>query len=122
MKTQQQNIPCEYEESEEAERLASESSDDSEYAPASEENTSEEDDQAHEDSPSSSRGTGATDKISTSVVPRPSNALLDNPIQVVFHLNPPKHALSEVFFASAALSTGAAVTGSGGSTVKHGHT
>ncbi|MCO5568914.1 hypothetical protein L7F22_022616 [Adiantum nelumboides] len=97
MKTRQQNIPSEYEESEEAERLASESSNDSEYAPASEENTSEEDDQAHEDSPSSSRGTAATDKISTSVIPRPSNALSDNPIQVVFHLNPPKHALSEVF-------------------------
>ncbi|MCO5597347.1 hypothetical protein L7F22_051423 [Adiantum nelumboides] len=56
MKTQQQNIPSEYEEFEEAERLASESSDDSEYAFASEENTSEEDDQTHEDSPSSSRG------------------------------------------------------------------
>ncbi|MCO5578161.1 hypothetical protein L7F22_031999 [Adiantum nelumboides] len=97
MKTRQHNIPSEYEESEEAERLASESSDDSEYAPASIENTSEEDDQTHEDSPSSSRGTGATDKISTSVIPRPSNALSDNPIQVVFHLNPPKHALSEVF-------------------------
>ncbi|MCO5593878.1 hypothetical protein L7F22_047897, partial [Adiantum nelumboides] len=94
--TRQQNIPSEYEESEEAERLANESSDDSEYAPASKENTSEEDDQAHEDSPSLSRGTGATDKISTSVIPRPSNALSDNPIQVVFHLNPPKHALSEV--------------------------
>ncbi|MCO5593582.1 hypothetical protein L7F22_047597 [Adiantum nelumboides] len=97
MKTRQQNIPSEYEESEEAERLDSESSDDSEYAPASEENTSEDRDQAHEDSPSSSRGTGATDKISTSVIPRPSNALSGNPIQVVFHLNPPKHALSEVF-------------------------
>ncbi|MCO5584531.1 hypothetical protein L7F22_038459 [Adiantum nelumboides] len=65
MKTRQQNIPSEYEESEEAERLDSESSEDSEYAPASEENTSEDRDQAHEDSPSSSRGTGATDKIST---------------------------------------------------------
>ncbi|MCO5569567.1 hypothetical protein L7F22_023282 [Adiantum nelumboides] len=97
MKTRQQNIPSEYEESEEAERLDSESSDDSEYAPASEENTSEDNDQAHEDSPSSSRGTGATDKISTSVIPRSSNALSNNPIQVVFHLNPPKHALSEVF-------------------------
>ncbi|MCO5611728.1 hypothetical protein L7F22_065986 [Adiantum nelumboides] len=97
MKTRQQNIPSEYEESEEAERLDGESSDDSEYASASEENTSEDNDQANEDSPSSSRGTGATDKISTSVIPRPSNALSDNPIQVVFHLNPPKHALSEVF-------------------------
>ncbi|MCO5574531.1 hypothetical protein L7F22_028318 [Adiantum nelumboides] len=97
MKTRQQNITSEYKESEEAERLDSESSDDSEYAPASEENTSEDNDQGHEYSPSSSRGTGATDKISTSVIPRPSNALSDNPIQVVFHLNPPKHALSEVF-------------------------
>ncbi|MCO5573531.1 hypothetical protein L7F22_027302 [Adiantum nelumboides] len=97
MKTRQQNIPSEYEESEEAERLDSESSDDSEYAPASQENSSEDNDQAHEDSPSASRGTGATDKISTSEIPRPSNALSDNPIQVVFHLNPPKHALSEVF-------------------------
>ncbi|MCO5584031.1 hypothetical protein L7F22_037952 [Adiantum nelumboides] len=97
MKTRQQNIPSEYEESEEAERLDSESSDDSEYAPASKENSSEDNDQAHEDSPSASRGTGATDKISTSEIPRPSNALSDNPIQVVFHLNPPKHALSEVF-------------------------
>ncbi|MCO5550399.1 hypothetical protein L7F22_003883 [Adiantum nelumboides] len=97
MKTRQQNTPSEYEESEEAERLDSESSDDLEYAPASEENSSEDNDQAHEDSPSSSRGTGAIDKISTSVIPRPSNALSDNSIQVVFHLNPPKHALSEVF-------------------------
>ncbi|MCO5604102.1 hypothetical protein L7F22_058260 [Adiantum nelumboides] len=97
MKTRQQNIPSEYEESEEAELLDSESSDDSEYAPASQENSSEDNDQAHEDSPSASRGTGATDKISTSEIPRPSNALSDNPIQVVFHLNPPKHALSEVF-------------------------
>ncbi|MCO5608598.1 hypothetical protein L7F22_062811 [Adiantum nelumboides] len=97
MKTRQQNIPSEYEESEEAERLDSESSDDSEYAPASQENSSEDNDQPHEDSPSASRGNGATDKISTSEIPRPSNALSDNPIQVVFHLNPPKHALSEVF-------------------------
>ncbi|MCO5561934.1 hypothetical protein L7F22_015560 [Adiantum nelumboides] len=97
MKTRQQNIPSEYEESEEAERLDSESSDDSEYAPASQENSSEDNDRAHEDSPFASRGTGATDKISTSEIPRPSNALSDNPIQVVFHLNPPKHALSEVF-------------------------
>ncbi|MCO5564524.1 hypothetical protein L7F22_018185 [Adiantum nelumboides] len=97
MKTRQQNIPSEYEESEWAERLDSESSDDSEYAPASQENSSEDNDQPHEDSPSASRGTGATDKISTSEIPRPSNALSDNPIQVVFHLNPPKHALSEVF-------------------------
>ncbi|MCO5583846.1 hypothetical protein L7F22_037761 [Adiantum nelumboides] len=96
MMTRHQNITSEYKESEEAERLDSESSDDSEYAPASEENTSEDNDQGHEDSPSSSRGT-ATDKISTSVMPRPSNARSDNPIQVVFHLNPPKHALSEVF-------------------------
>ncbi|MCO5599462.1 hypothetical protein L7F22_053566 [Adiantum nelumboides] len=84
------------EESEEAERLDSESSDDSEYAPASEENTTEDQDQTNEDSPSS-RGTGATGKISTSLIPRPSNALSDNPIQVVFHLNPPKQTLSEVF-------------------------
>ncbi|MCO5582752.1 hypothetical protein L7F22_036651 [Adiantum nelumboides] len=97
MKTRQHNIPSEYEESKEAERLDSESSDDSEYAPASQENSSEDNDQPHEASPSASRGTGATDKISTSEIPRPSNALLDNPIQVVFHLNPPKHALSEVF-------------------------
>ncbi|MCO5584172.1 hypothetical protein L7F22_038095 [Adiantum nelumboides] len=95
MKTRQQNLASEYEESEEAERLDSESSDDSEYEPASQENSS--DDQPQEDSPSASRGTGATDKISTSNIPRPSNALSDNPIQVVFHLNPPKHALSEVF-------------------------
>ncbi|MCO5584859.1 hypothetical protein L7F22_038791 [Adiantum nelumboides] len=97
MKTRQQNIPSEYEEFEEAERLDSESCDDSEYAPASEENTSENHDQANEDSPSSSRGTRATGKISTILIPRPSNALSDNPIQVVFHLNPPKHAVSEVF-------------------------
>ncbi|MCO5571958.1 hypothetical protein L7F22_025709 [Adiantum nelumboides] len=97
LKTRQQNIHSEYEESKEAERLDSESSDDSEYVPASQENSSEDNDQAHEDSPSASRGTGATDKISTSEIPRPSNALSDNPIQVVFHLNPPKHALSEVF-------------------------
>ncbi|MCO5593928.1 hypothetical protein L7F22_047947 [Adiantum nelumboides] len=96
MKTSQQNIPSEYEESEEAERLDSESSDDSEYAPASEENTSEDQDQTHEDSPSS-RGIGTTGTISTSLIPRPSNALSDNPIEVVFHLNPLKHALSEVF-------------------------
>ncbi|MCO5554084.1 hypothetical protein L7F22_007610 [Adiantum nelumboides] len=96
MKTRQQNIPSEYEESEEAEHLDSESSHDSEYAPASEENTSEDQDQTNEDSPSS-RGTGAIGTISTSLIPRPSNALSDNPIQVVFHLNPPKHALSEVF-------------------------
>ncbi|MCO5609554.1 hypothetical protein L7F22_063783 [Adiantum nelumboides] len=57
MKTRQQNIPSEYEESEEAERLDSESSNDSEYAPASEENTSEDQDQTNEDSPSS-RGKG----------------------------------------------------------------
>ncbi|MCO5600668.1 hypothetical protein L7F22_054783 [Adiantum nelumboides] len=87
----------EYEESEEAERLDSESSDDSEYAPASDEHTREDQDQANEDSPSSSRGTCATGKISTSLISRPSNALSDNPIQVVFHLNPPKHALIEVF-------------------------
>ncbi|MCO5573365.1 hypothetical protein L7F22_027134 [Adiantum nelumboides] len=80
MKTRQQNIPSEYEESEEAERLDSESSDDSEYAPASEENTSEDQDQTHEDSPSS-RGIGTTGTISTSLIPRPSNALSDNPIQ-----------------------------------------
>ncbi|MCO5554258.1 hypothetical protein L7F22_007786 [Adiantum nelumboides] len=55
MKFRQQNIPSEYEESEEAERLDSESFDDSEYAPASEEHTSEDQDQANEDSPSSSR-------------------------------------------------------------------
>ncbi|MCO5597345.1 hypothetical protein L7F22_051421 [Adiantum nelumboides] len=97
MKTRQQNLPSEYEESEEAERLDSESSDDSEYEPASQENSSEDNDQPHEDSPSASRGTGATDKISTSEIPRPSNALSYNPIQVVFHLNPPKHALSEAF-------------------------
>ncbi|MCO5603923.1 hypothetical protein L7F22_058079 [Adiantum nelumboides] len=97
MKTRQQNIHSEYEESEEAEHLDSESSDDSEYAPASQENSSEDNDQPHEDSPSASRGTGATDKISTSEIPRPSNALSDNPIQVVFHLNSPKHALNEVF-------------------------
>ncbi|MCO5614556.1 hypothetical protein L7F22_068839 [Adiantum nelumboides] len=96
MKTRQQNIPSEYEESEEAELLDSESSDDSGYAPASQENSSEDNDQAHEDSPSALRGTGATDKISTSEIPCPSNALSDNPLQVVFHLNPPKHALSEV--------------------------
>ncbi|MCO5584023.1 hypothetical protein L7F22_037942 [Adiantum nelumboides] len=97
MKTRQQNIHSEYEESEEAEHLDSDSSDDSEYAPASQENSSEDNDQPHEDSPSASRSTGATDKISTSEIPRPSNALSDNPIQVVFHLNPPKHALNEVF-------------------------
>ncbi|MCO5548462.1 hypothetical protein L7F22_001920 [Adiantum nelumboides] len=81
MKTRQQNLPSKYEESEEAERLDSESSDDSEYEPASQENSSEDIDQPHEDSPSASRGTGATDKISTSEIPRPSNALSDNPIQ-----------------------------------------
>ncbi|MCO5605999.1 hypothetical protein L7F22_060185 [Adiantum nelumboides] len=97
MKTRQHNIPSEYEESEEAERLDSESSDDSGYAPASQENSSEDNDQPQEASPSTTRGTGATDKISTSEIPCPSNALSDNPIQVVFHLNPPKHALSEVF-------------------------
>ncbi|MCO5548460.1 hypothetical protein L7F22_001918 [Adiantum nelumboides] len=55
MKTRQQNIPSEYEESEEAERLDSESSDDSEYAPSSQEISSEDNDQAHEDSQSASR-------------------------------------------------------------------
>ncbi|MCO5604035.1 hypothetical protein L7F22_058192 [Adiantum nelumboides] len=76
MKTRQQNIPSEYEESEEAERLDSESSDDSEYAPASEENTSEDHDQANEDSPSSSRGAGATDLLSNIVTPDKLGAML----------------------------------------------
>ncbi|MCO5580593.1 hypothetical protein L7F22_034463 [Adiantum nelumboides] len=96
MKTRQQNIPSEYEDSEERDDVDSESSDNSEYAPASEENTSEDQDQTNEDSPSS-RGTGATGTISTSLVPHSTNALSDNPIQVVFHLSPPKNALSEVF-------------------------
>ncbi|MCO5575745.1 hypothetical protein L7F22_029548 [Adiantum nelumboides] len=82
MKTRQQNIPSEYEDSEGRDDVDSESSDNSKYAPASEENTSEDQDQTKKDSPSSG-GTGATGTISTSLVPCPSNALSDNPIEVI---------------------------------------
>ncbi|MCO5577567.1 hypothetical protein L7F22_031398 [Adiantum nelumboides] len=95
METRQgRNILSKYEESEEEGSFDSDSSERPKYESISQKVSSKEE-ESNEESPQSRAG--VADTIATAQVSRPSNALSNSPIQVVYHLNSPKHALIDVF-------------------------
>ncbi|MCO5576134.1 hypothetical protein L7F22_029942 [Adiantum nelumboides] len=87
------DVPSEYEEFE-GRTHNSDNSESSEYEPTSERDSSADEEYNEESIQSRS---DVADTTVTALVPRPSNAISQSPLQVVFHLNPPKYTFLDVF-------------------------
>ncbi|MCO5584078.1 hypothetical protein L7F22_038001 [Adiantum nelumboides] len=95
MKTRQaKEVPSEFEMFEEEETQHSDDFESSEYEPASDKESSADEDSNAESSQSRVEVAHTT---VTAMVNCPLDAISQTPIQVIFHLNPPKYTLLDVF-------------------------
>ncbi|MCO5599675.1 hypothetical protein L7F22_053780 [Adiantum nelumboides] len=95
MKTRQaKEAPSEFEVSEEEETQHSDDSESFEYETASDKESSADEDSNAESSQSRAEVAHTT---VTAMAHRPPYAISQTPIQVIFHLNPPKYTLLDVF-------------------------
>ncbi|MCO5604857.1 hypothetical protein L7F22_059031 [Adiantum nelumboides] len=101
---QGKEVPSEYEESEEGTHNSEDDFESSEYEPTSEKDSSindeesdKESNQSDKESDKESNQSQMADISVTAIVPRPLDATSKIPIQVIFHLTPPKYTLLNVF-------------------------